>query len=221
MITTRRGAVREEPARTSVRGLLNAVVVVAALVLAWSGTHWLWLRLADPHAHLHGHGVGHASLADGRQQLVELHSYLGPAAALSGLVLLAALLGVRALPGGGRRGSRSLAGRLPALAAGLSASVFIGVEIAEQALTTHQGPPVGLLAVGLLLHAGAGLAAGALSRAVLTLPAARRRGVAVLATPMVKARATARAASPHPRVLLAVLAGRAPPVYGAPPQPSL
>lgn len=203
---------------TAARRTALVVALLGAAGLTWSGSHLLSLRLADPHIHMHEHGLAHGAAADGQQRLAELHAYLGPAALLSALALVAALAALRVLPDAARPPRPAL--RALPLIATASAGLFVVVEIAEHAVAGQGLPPLALLAVGVLVHACGGLAAAALVRVVPThgpplpvravpLPPARRP----LPTPAWRAPLRAQA-------MLSVLAGRAPPLTTATPQPS-
>lgn len=185
----------------------GTVVLAAAGTLAWSGAHWLSLRLADPHRHVHEHGIEHTGVLDGQRRLEALHAYLVPTAVLSLLVLVVGLV-VCLRPGGPRA---TVSARSIVLTAGVSAAVFAIIETAEHAASSSNAPPVALLAVGTAVHALAGVAAAVMSQAALQPPGQRPRPAGVRPWPR-QVPVPEWASPPLPRVLLAVLAGRAPPV---------
>lgn len=203
---------------TAARRAAQAVALLGAAGLAFTGSHLLSLRLADPHAHLHDHGLAHGAAADGQQRLLELHAYLGPAALLSALTLAAAAVVLRLLPAPPTV-QRSATRRALPLTAALSSAVFLLVETAEHAVAVRGLPPLLLLAVGVLVHACGGLAAGALVRVLPAQGPPLPAGVLRLPVRPCRARRP-RPAPLRPQALLTVLAGRAPPLTTAAPQPS-
>ena len=209
-------ACREQDRPFAAQRARAAVVLAAAGTLAWSGAHWMSLRLADPHGHLHDHGVDHTGPDGGQQQLDALHAFLGPTALVSALVLAVALVGLR---GNAGAAGAALGARAVAITAGVSAAAFVLVETAEHAATSSSAPPVALLTIGTAVHALAGAAAAVLSAAALRSAGHRPQAVTIPSRPA-RARPPERTWRPLPRALLAVLAGRAPPVCTTTPQPS-